>query len=304
MRPVTTYYGITGPVPFLDVDVDDDNRLFVDPFKIRMGHGPTTFANSAVACMSSFFDEITRTVVSGNGTDHARGLDLLQHFEEPRETRLGMSKHGTDGHGGSDGVGQDIWDTLRGDAAVLVRIGVLHQIEDLALFVPGIDKDITSDVTTRAIFGPLIDFTNDCVANFPALAGGTGVKQFTRQVWDPVALKWEQRKISLPTVDDKPLVLIPAEWATRNLLLNATRLYETELLGWVQLQRATRNSKGKLVKTSKERLREDPRLSRGNETILKTVEDAYGKGTNIVANFKRWAQERYEAKIQAQGDVA
>jgi hypothetical protein len=35
-------------------------------------------------------------------------------------------------------------------------------------------------------------------------------------------------------------------------------------------------------------------LRRGHETIIKTVEEAYGKGTNIVADFKRWAQERYQ----------
>lgn len=295
LRSVTQYYGITGSVPFLDVDVDDDNRRFVDPFKIRMGLGPTTFANAAMACMSSFFDEITSTVVSGNAAARARGLDLLQHFEEPRETRLGMSKRGCDGHGGADGVGQDIWDTLDGDAAVLVRIGVLHQIEDIALFVPGVDKDITSDVTTRVIFGPLVDFTNDCMANFPQLAGGTGPVQVRRQVWDPVALRWVQQMGTLPTVDDKPLVLVPEEWTSRNLLLNATRLYETELLSWVQLQRAVPDSRGKLLKTPKHRLREDPRLRRGNETIIRTVEEAYGKGTNIVANFKRWAHERYQA---------
>lgn len=294
MRKVTDYYGISGPVPFLDVDVDDDNRMFVDPFKVRLGNGPTTFANAAIACMSSFFDEITRSVVSGNLAQRRRGQELLTHFEEPRETRLGMSKHGCDGHGGADGVGQDIWDTLDGDAAVLVRVGVLHQIEDLAMFVEGIDKDITSDVTTRVIFGPLIDFTNDCVARFPQLAGGTGIKGFTRQVWDPVSLTWVRRKVTLPSVDGKPLVLIPAEWTTRNLLLSATRLYETELLSWVQLQRASRDSKGKLLKTPKDRLREDPRLRRGHETIIKTVEEAYGKGTNIVADFKRWAQERYQ----------
>lgn len=293
MRTIRQYYGITGNVPFLDVDVDDDNRMFVDPFKIRMGLGPAAFARAANTCTSSYFDEVTSAVVSGNARHRARGLDLLQHFEEPRETRLGMSKRGFDGHGGAEGVGQDIWDTLDGDAAVLVRVGVLHQIEDIPMFVPGIDKDITSDLTTRIIFEPLADFTNDCVAAFPHLGGGTGVKSFTRQVWDPSSLSWIQKDLDLPTVDGKPLLLIPEEWGTRNLLLNATRLYETELLTYVQMERAVRTPKGKLLKTPKDRLQEDPRLQRGYETIIRIVEDAHGKGTNIVADFKRWAQQRY-----------
>lgn len=293
MRTVTQYYEITGTVPFLDVNVDDDNRMFVDPFKIRMGLGPAEFVDAANICMSSYFDEITGAVVSGNQRGRARGLDLLQHFEEPRETRLGMSKTGFDGHGGAYGVGQDIWDTLDGDAAVLVNVGVLHQIEDIPLFVPGIDKDITSDLTTRIIYEPLVDFTNDCVANFPKLTGGTGLRSFTRQVWDPQSLSWVQKSVNLPTVDDKPLVLVPEEWTTRNLLLNATRLYDTELLSYVQMERAVRTVRGKLLKTSKDKLREDPSLHRGYDTIIRIVEEAHGKGTNIVADFKRWARERY-----------
>ncbi|MEI2732230.1 MAG: hypothetical protein V9G08_09580 [Dermatophilaceae bacterium] len=293
MRTITQYYGITRSVPFLDVDVDDDNRMFVDPFKIRMGLGPATFARAANACTSSYFDEVTSAVVSGHPGHRARGLDLLQHFEEPRETRLGMSKQGFDGHGGAEGVGQDIWDTLDGDASALVRVGVLHQIEDIPLFVPGIDKDITSDLTTRIIFEPLAEYTQDCITHFPELAGRTGIQTFTRQVWDPASRSWAQKALDLPTVDGSPLLLIPDEWCTRNLLLNATRLYETELLSYVQMERAVRTDKGKLLKTPKDRLQQDPQLQRGYETIIRIVEDAHGKGTNIVANFKRWAQQRY-----------
>lgn len=294
MKTVTQYYGITGPVPFANVDVDDDNYLFVDSFKIRMGYGPTTFVNAANACTSSFFNEITRAVVSGNPALRRVGLDLLQHFEEPRETRLGMSEHGFDGHGGADGVGQDIWDALDGDAAFLVRVGVLHQIEDIPMFVPGVGNDITSDLTTRVIFEPLVDFTNDCIAKFPQLKGGTGLVTVTRQVWDPIAAKWVDKKVTLPTVAGKPLVLIPMEWTTHNLLLNPTRLYDTELLSHVQMERATINKKGKIEKPRKDDLRADPQLARSYDTIIRIVEDAWGKGTNIVADFKRWAQERYE----------
>lgn len=293
MRTVTQYYGITGDVPFLDVNVDNDNRLFVDPFKIRMGLGPTTFVNAANNCTASFFDEVTSAVVSADPVARARGLDLLQHFEEPRETRLGMSKFGFDGHGGGDGVGQDMWDTFDGDAGVLVRVGVLHQIEDIPLFVPGVDKDVTSDLTTRVVFQPLVDFTSDCIAMFPRLAGGTGIRSFTRRVWDPQSLSWVQKSVDLPTVDDRPLMLIPEEWTTRNLLLNAGRLYDTELLSYVQNERAVRTAKGKLLKTSKDTLRKDPQLHPDYHTIIRIVEEAHGKGTNIVADFKRWASERY-----------
>ena len=108
MTTVTQYYSIIGDVPFEDVNVFDDNPWFVDPFKIRMGFGPKPFTDAANACTSSFFTEVVRAVVSGNAAHRRRGLDLLQHFEEPRETRLGLSESGFDGHGGADGVGLSI----------------------------------------------------------------------------------------------------------------------------------------------------------------------------------------------------
>lgn len=293
MTTVCDYYGITGHVPFLNVDAYVDNRMYVDPFKIRMRLGPTTFADAANVCTSSFFNEITSSVISGNPAKRARGLDLLQHFEEPRETRLGMSKFGCDGHGGADGVGEAIWSVLNGDASVLVNVGVLHQIEDIPLFVPGVGNDITSDLVTRIIFGPLADFTSDCVASFPQLAGGTGLKKFDRQTWDPIAARWTMKKVTLPTVDHRPLLLVPTEWATTNLLLNATRLYDTALLSHVQDERAVVTEKGKVLKTPKDRLRQDPGLARSYDTIIRIVVEAYGKNSDIVAKFKAWAEMRF-----------
>jgi hypothetical protein len=77
---VTQHFKIDGHVPFVDVDVMVDNLLFVDPFKIRMGYGPSTFTNEANACTSSFFNEITTAVVSKDPRKRQRALDLLQHF--------------------------------------------------------------------------------------------------------------------------------------------------------------------------------------------------------------------------------
>lgn len=46
MPTITTHYGITGPVPFVDVEVTADNRLYVDPHAIRLRRTPQPFAAS------------------------------------------------------------------------------------------------------------------------------------------------------------------------------------------------------------------------------------------------------------------
>lgn len=295
MTTVTQYYNINAQtVPFLDVNVHQDNLLFVDPFAIRLGLGPSNFAADANRCTATFFDEVTRCVVSGRSADHRRGERLLQRFEEPRETRLGMSAFGFNGHGGADGVGSDIWTAMNGSVELLVEVGILKHLEELPLFVPGVGNDITSDLTTRVIFRPLADFTGEMVRLFPQFAVKNPIKSFTRQVWDPLALAWKFESIDLPTVNGEPLVLVPREWVRHELSLNAARFYDTTLLSHVQMERAVVTSEGKVLKTPKDRLREDPRLARGYNTIVQVVEDAYGKHhRNIVGDFKRWVRDRY-----------
>lgn len=303
MTTVTQYYGINTSVPFADVNVYDDTELFVDAFAIRMGLGPTTFGAAANFCTETFFDEVTRCAVSGNAARQRRGLELLQQFEEPRETRLGLSEFGCNGHGGADGVGQDIWDVLTGDAVALVEVGVLKRIEELPLFVAGVGNDITSDLTTRVIFQPLVDFTNDMVSSIPALSGKTGMRSVVRQVWDPTAVAWADKRVSLPTVDGKPLLLVPQAWVRHNLTLNATRFYDTSLLSHVQSERSVRARDGRLLKTPKDRLRIETDLKRSYETIIRVVEEAYGKNhSNLVEEFRRFAQERYLPTTPAQID--
>lgn len=292
MAAVTTHYNITGSVPFLDVNVDIDNYMFVDAFAIRMGLGPKKATAAANHCTESFFDEVTRSVLSTNGARRARGLRLLQQFEEPRETRLGMAANGFDGHGGAEGVGQLIWDVLKGDAEALVRIGIFKHLEDMPLFVHGIGNDITSDLTTRVIFKPLADFTMRMVRRFPALAGDTGIQHFDRQIWEPATLSWTTASLPLPTVDDSPLLLVPRKWTRHDLLLNGGRFYDTTLLSHVQEENAALIN-GRWIKTPKDKLRDEPSLIRSYETIIRLVKKASDQKVDLVEAFKEFARERY-----------
>jgi hypothetical protein len=170
---------------------------------------------------------------------------------------------------------------------------VLQQIEDVPLFVPGVGNDITSDLTTRIIFESLVNFTQKCMNDYPELLGDTRPRYVTERVWDPIGAVWVFKKFLLPTAAHKPLLLVPREWVSSNLLLNRTRFYETACLSQVQMDRATIALDGTLIMTPKDQLKQDPTLQRDYETIIKIVTDAYGAGTNVVEGFKRFAEHRY-----------
>ncbi|MGR0320419.1 hypothetical protein [Agromyces sp. ZXT2-3] len=304
MRVITSYYGITGPVPFVDVDVTADNPLYLDPHAIRLLRGPNPYAAAAVECMDTFLHEVTSCVIGGPSF-HRRGKDLLQHFVEPWETRLGMSEEGFRGHGGAEVVGEWIWNTVTGDVEALVRIGALRQLEDLPLFVKGIDRDITSDVTTRIVFAPLARFTEEMLATYPEFSSaGHTTKSYRRQVWNPVLREWDVEEFTLPVANGKPLLLVPKGWARPTLLMSATRYYETTVLSFAQLEQAVVTSDGKLLKTPKDKLKVQPGLERGRGTILRVTKRAIETEQDLIRAFKAFVDARFEAGIRDEEEAA
>lgn len=295
MPTIKTHYGITGAAPFVNVEINADNRLFVDPHVIRLTGTPHPFATAALECIDSFVSEVTRCVVSSAPSDQLRGRTLLQQFSEPWETRLGMSSAGFRGHGGSELVGTWIWDALKGDLNAFVRVGLLKHLEDIPLFVDGVDRDITSDITTRLIFGPLADFTASVVAHYPEfMSGNNAIQTYAKRVWDPATLSWTERNVTLPVANGKALLLVPRHWARKGLLMSAGRFYDTTVLSFAQLEQAVRTEDGKLLKTRKEDLKRQESLERGRGTILRVTRRANNANEDLLALFKQFVAERFE----------
>lgn len=295
MPTITQHYGISGPVPFIDVEVAADNRLYVDPHAIRLCTPRQPFADHALLCLDTFTEQVTESILEGTPKSLRRGEQILQRFVEPWETRLGMSRRGFYGHGGGDVVGNWIWDVLTDDVEALVRIGVLKQIEDLALFVNGVDRDITSDITTRIIFDALVKFTAQMLAQYPEFTENEHqVGSFTRQIWSVDELDWVEVEVTLPIADGKALLLVPTGWARPTLLMSAGRYYETSVLTFAQLEQAVRGSDGLLIKTPKDRLKKQTGLGRGRSTNLVVTMRAFEKGEDLLATFKAFVLGRLD----------
>lgn len=293
MALVTQHYDITRPVPFLDLNVEVDNRLFLDPYAIRSRGEPQPFASDAVTCLNTFFSQVLAHLTAPRGTPAWRaGERLLQRFSEPRETRLGMARRSVDGHGAAGVLGTAIWTSLTTDLEALVELAVLKRLEQLPLFVSGIDKDITSDITTRIVFGPLADFTAAVVADYPEFrVGGHQITSVTRQVWDTQARLWTTRTLELPVAAGRPLILVPKGWARSGLLMSARRYYDTAVLSYAQQERAVLRD-GRLLTTPKDRLRRDSSLSRGRDTNLRVTVRAARAEHDLVADFTHFVDDR------------
>jgi len=248
--------------------------------------------------MTSFFDEIVACVMSPHEEDARRGLDLLQHFNEPKETRLGLSRRGIDGHGGADDVGSWIWDALSSDARALIEVGVLKRVEHIPLFVEGVDKDITSDVTTRIVFEPLANFTQAMVSKYPQFTSGRHeTRVFSLQVWSIRRCDWVHKNLELPVAAEKPLLLVPKRWARPRLLMFAGRYYDTSLLSFVQEQLGSVNPRtGKFETDSKKVLKRKKKYKKhGRRTIIRVTEEAQASDEDLVDRFRAFVERKYTA---------
>lgn len=296
MPRITQYYNILEPVPFVDVELTKDTKQFVDPHAVRLGYGFPDVRVEAVRGLDTFFGTILECVLADTTASRERGRLLLQRFREPWETRLGVSRYGYHGRGGAEDIGTGIWDACTGDVRVLIELGVLKRVEHLPMFVAGIDRDITSDITTRIVFSALAKFTCQMVQRYPQFEARVGgaPREFHCQMWDADEGDWATRSSVLPAPDGKPLLLVPAGWARGDLLMSATRFYETQVLSFVQLKRMVLDARGKAIRTPKRMLRKQPSLGPGRNTIRRLTIEAIDDGDDLVAAFEAFVAGRFD----------
>lgn len=284
MSTITTHFGISR-VPFMDVELDQDNRVYLDPHLIRTST-IEPYRSLALHSIDSFVDVVARAATSSSLVQREHGRQVLCAFSEPWETRLGMSAVGYRGHGGGMDVGEAIWASMTTDAQTLLIAGRLRQLEYLPLVVPGLGDDITSDMTTRIVFGALAAYTADMIAQFPELTMDRTIT-VERPVWDSVRKDWAVSAVTLPTPQGQALLLVPAAWVAPSITMRARRFYNTTILDVVQ-QEQTVVVNGKVLRPHKKDLKKQPALSSIRPTNVTVALRASDRGEDVFERFRQF----------------
>lgn len=166
-----------GELPFVDVDIFSDTPLFVDPRAIRLL--PTEWGNECVTLLQSFFHTVISEIKNGRDQE---AKSLLNGLHEPNETHLGVSCKKAQGRGMGGELSNDVWEMLSYSRAA--KSGLLTDLEDAALMVEGIDRDIISDIAINIIREPLIRFTQQVCKEY-GIALEPGVN--SGPIWDKAA---------------------------------------------------------------------------------------------------------------------
>jgi hypothetical protein len=229
-----------GELDFVDVKVDRDTSLYVDPAALR--RLPGTWAHEGIALVQDFFQAVIDAIAAG---DQDRALTLLRGLREPNETRLGLSSGKPRGRALGPDSAEDIYEALARSEAT--RTGLLSHLEDTVLLVRGIGPDIVSDITTNLIRGPLLAYTEDTAAqNEITLESGVA----SGPLWDPDEGRWyEGRLVRLPIADDRALLLVPKAIVRRHIDYDSDEYLHNFILPVLEERELSANSE--LVRTIK-----------------------------------------------------
>lgn len=288
MATIKSLFSIPEDAPFLDINPAKDNKRFLDSHRIRHQCHSSKHALAATALIDDFLDAVTEKIMSG---DNLAAKALLSQFKEPSETRLGVSKASFQGRGGASIIGRRIANILTEDLRPLMEVGILKHLENLPLFVEGVDRDITSDIATRIVFGVLVEFTHEMMNMYPQLGAHKSREEY--QLWDSLTHSWIYKEVELPLVNGAPLVLVPASWTGPYLLMSARRYFDTTLLDWVQEKQTVMLSDGTIDRPSKDVLRERGDIPENRLTILRLTLEAYNVDVDLIEKFTTFVAQKY-----------
>jgi hypothetical protein len=257
--------GRTQPtLDFVDVDYNGDTKLFISPR--ALAGLPSDWGAECVSLVQSFFGTVLTHIKAGRHGDAER---LLLALREPNETHLGMSRGKSRGRALGDSSAHDVWNALSNSQAA--RTGLIRDLEDTVLLIPGIGVDVISDMTTNIIRGPLIEYTQR-MSKYYGIPIQPGIP--SGPIWDARSKDWVEKFVELPMTPAGKLLLVPKAIVRRHLAYTLEEYYRHYVL--THLQRVELDTNSQLVQITKKTKR--------RYVTKKSVEEKYGTGKSVIVD--------------------
>ena len=201
---------------FVDVDLSDDTRLFIDPLLIEGSDDPwSRVANAALQsymnCLFIAFRDRT-----------AERRTLLMHAWEQNATKLGYGN----GYNGKGKTPEGLFASLKGLSELIRKIPTMNKVSDLKVFVQKFGEDNMSDLITNILHLQLNEFTTQELKSW-------GIKlnnETTFWTWDMKANKWVRVTKPSYTYNGKEVLLVPKWIVRKNYLFSVHQYLYTVLI--------------------------------------------------------------------------
>jgi hypothetical protein len=272
--------GKTQPeLDFVDIELSTDTPLFLDPAAFYEGEG--RFADDCARDIEQFFE----AVLHAAGTeDWDLGLRLLRGLSEPDEIQMGFSTGSPSGRGVGEKQAEQIFEAILRSKAV--QSGLIRDLNDALIFVPGIGPDKVSDITTNIIRRHLIEYTQNQFA-----LHGLEIKSEmpTGLLWDSVTSDWTEGYDFIPVVKSRKILLVPKRFVkyAKDFTKAGEQYYDGFVASFIRQRELA--SMGRLVK-----FRERADGSKTPHVYKEDIEKEVPRNKNSVADFSMKNPDVYE----------
>ena len=272
--------GKTQPeLDFVDIDLATDTPLFLDPGAFYDGEG--RFAEDCSRDIEAFFEAILHAAGTG---DWDLGMRLLKGLREPDEISLGFSDGPPRGRGVGQHQAEQIFEAVLRSKAV--QSGMIRDLNDALMFVPGIGPDKVSDMTTNIVRRHLIEYTQNQMALY-----GIEIKTLmpTGLLWDSVSADWTEGYDYIPVIKSKKVLLVPKRFVKHgsDFTKAGQRYYDGFVANFIRQRELS--LMGRLVK-----FRELKDGSKVPRVYKEDIEKDVPRNKNSVADFSMNHPEVYE----------
>lgn len=211
---------------FVDVPLDRDIPLFVDPYAISIQ--TDVWCRECDDMVKTYFDMLVQAI---NKDDDPLIARLLGNLHEPEETHLGHSKTSSKGRGIGRKQAAQLLKAFKNSEAV--RSGFVYNISEATLMIEGISSDKISDITTNIIKSKLIEYTqSQCfLYGIPTRPVPTGV------LFDFELMNWKDSYEELPVYNGQKIILVPKVIVRKNPEVSAEGFYDF-VLNYLQQEHA------------------------------------------------------------------
>src|SRR5262249_2489903 len=151
-------------------------------------------------------------------------------------TRLGLSKGKPKGRGIGGQQARDLFNRLKKSRAA--KTGILRDLSDCELLIPGISNDKISDIAINVVRGKLVEFTEaQCkllgVPTRPVQGG---------PAWHPDLGQWKNTYAKLPVYGGRQMILVPKLAVRYHLAVDHQEYYSRFVLEYLQQENLNSNS--------------------------------------------------------------
>lgn len=202
---------------FVDVVVNDDNMLFIDPLLIEIAGDE--WCQEANVTVKSFFDEFYKAY---REKDTLKKKELLSHAGEQNGTRFGYGR-GDNGKGNTVNGLIEIFTPLE---QLLQEISTMKKAEDLPLLIPDFAEDGLSDLLTNVLHDQLNRFTLQQMKNY-GVESNVSLLYWT---WDRNQLCWKEVERPSYCVNGQELLVVPKHIVRKKYLFSTSQYFNRIIL--------------------------------------------------------------------------